>query len=96
MRELDKSEECALKILANIENLFRSDENKVFCNIEIEDLKEGDNFTEFFIGFLKAGRIFMSRTTDKKLNNFDFAQMLVQLSVQDLLRHERRSKRQEE
>lgn len=80
-----RNEEYTRKIITSTMNLFRNEEEQNYEHIEFEELGEGENLTQFFIGFLKAGTIIQNHFTSKNINNFEFAQMLTHLCVQDLL-----------
>lgn len=88
MRELKKNEQYASEILAAMNNLIHNEENQVPCYISIKELSEGDNLTEFFVGYLKAGTLMFKEFTGEEKNNLEFTHILNHLCVQDLLKKE--------
>ncbi|MCI8396849.1 MAG: hypothetical protein HFJ52_04160 [Clostridia bacterium] len=80
-----KNEEYTKNIISSIMNLFHNEEEQEYEHIEFEELGEGENLTQFFIGFLKAGTVIHNRLTSENMNNLDFTQTLTHLCVQDLL-----------
>ena len=86
MKELEKNMEYANEIAISIFNLFQDGENNRYCHIDIEELKIGENTTEFFIGYLKAGTLIFNELTGDEKNNLEFTHILNQLCVQDLLK----------
>lgn len=88
MRELKKNEQYAGEILTAMNNLINDEQNQAPCHISVEELSEGDNLTEFFVGYLKAGTLMFNEFTGQEKNNFEFTHILNQLCVQDLLKKE--------
>lgn len=84
--ELEKNMYYATQIGEAIMNLFKNEEEQSPCHIDYEELEQGDNCTEFFIGFLKAGTILFDEMTNSDNNNLEFTHILNQLCVQDLLK----------
>lgn len=85
MRELTKNEQYATEILTSINNLLHEEEQQRPCYIDIKELTEGENLTEFFIGYLKAGTLMFNEFTGQDKNNLEFTHILNQLCVQDLI-----------
>lgn len=84
--EVDKNIEYANQIAISIKNLFtENEEEKIVNHINFEELKEGDNLTEFFTGYLKAGTLIFNNLTGLDKNNLEFTHILNQLCVQDLV-----------
>ena len=84
--EVDKNIEYANQIAISIKNLFTENEEEKIANyIDFEELKEGDNLTEFFTGYLKAGTLIFNNLTGLDKNNLEFTHILNQLCVQDLV-----------
>ena len=89
MRELKKNEQYATEILISINNLIHEEEQQQRpCHINIKELAEGKNLTEFFIGYLKAGTLTFNEFTGQDKNNLEFTHILNQLCVQDLIEPE--------
>ena len=88
MKELKKNEQYAGEILTAMNNLINDEQNQAPCHISVEELSEGDNLTEFFVGYLKAGTLMFNEFTGQEKNNFEFTHILNQLCVQDLLKKE--------
>lgn len=85
--EVEKNIEYANQIAISIKNLFtENDEKKAPCYIDFEELKQEDNLTEFFTGYLKAGTFIFNQFTKQEKNNLEFTHLLNQLCVQDLLK----------
>lgn len=85
MEELKKNEQYATEILISINNLIHEEEQQRPCHIDIKELAEGENLTEFFIGYLKAGTLMFNEFTGQDKNNLEFTHILNQLCVQDLI-----------
>lgn len=88
MEELKKNEQYATEILISINNLIHEEEQQRPCHIDIKELTEGENLTEFFIGYLKAGTLMFNEFTGQDKNNLEFTHILNQLCVQDLIEPE--------
>ena len=88
MEELKKNEQYATEILISINNLLHEEEQRRPCHIDIKELVEGENLTEFFIGYLKAGTLMFNKFTGQDKNNLEFTHILNQLCVQDLIEPE--------
>lgn len=88
MRELKKNEQYANEILTAMNNLIHDEENQTPCYISTKELSKGDNLTEFFIGYLKAGTLMFNKFTGEEKNNLEFTHILNHLCVQDLLKKE--------
>lgn len=85
--ETEKNVYYAQEIISSISNLFKDiDEEKSYCYIDTKEFEEGDNLTQFFIGYLKAGTVLYNQLTGNQTNNFEFTHILNQLCVQDLLK----------
>lgn len=85
--KVDKNIEYANQIAISIKNLFiENEEERIVNNIDFEELKEEDNLTEFFIGYLKAGTLIFNDFTGEDKNNLEFTHLLNQLCVQDLVK----------
>lgn len=92
MRELKKNEQYASEILIAMNNLINDEQNQAPCHISVEELSEGENLTEFFVGYLKAGTLMFNEFTGQEKNNLEFTHILNQLCVQDLLEDVERRK----
>lgn len=86
MEKLDKNIEYANEIAISVYNLFSDEEGQRYCHINLDELKIGENTTEFFIGYLKAGTLILNDITGQEKNNLEFTHILNQLCVQDLLK----------
>lgn len=86
MKKLEKNIEYANQIVRAIQNLFNSDEEQMPAFIDLAELEKGDNATEFFIGYLKAGTLMFNQMIKGDKNNLEFTHILNQLCVQDLLK----------
>lgn len=82
----EKNEYYAIQIAQAIWNLFRNEEEVTLRHIDLDELAKGDNATEFFIGFLKAGTLIFNQLTSSNKNNLEFTHTLNHLCVQDLLK----------
>lgn len=82
----EKNIQYASLINSAIFNLFRNDEEQEHCYLELKELEQNDNCTEFFIGFLKAGTVIFNALTGSDKNNLEFTHLLNHLCVQDLLK----------
>ena len=85
MGDIEKNEQYTYEILTSINNLLKSEEEQTYCHIEFKELTKGDNLTQFFIGYLKAGTVIFNKFTGQDKNNLEFTHILNQLCVQDLL-----------
>lgn len=84
--EIEKNMYYAEQIITSICNLFVDDDQKEYCHIDENELNENDNFTEFLIGYLKAGVLFFNQMTGKEKTYFEFTHILNQLCVQDMVK----------
>lgn len=95
--EVDKNIEYANQIAISIKNLFiENEEERIVNNIDFEELKEEDNLTEFFIGYLKAGTLIFNDFTGEDKNHLEFTHLLNQLCVQDLVKRNNPEKLEEQ
>lgn len=88
MRELKKNEYYTEQILTTLNNLIHDEEYQTPCYVSIKELAEGDNLTQFFIGYLKAGTFMFNEFTGEEKNILEFTHLLIHLCVQDLLEKE--------
>lgn len=82
----EKNIQYASLINSAIFNLFRNEEEQEPCHLELNELNQNDNCTEFFIGYLKAGTVIFNELTGSDKNNLEFTHILNHLCVQDLLK----------